>query len=237
MNWNLSSYQRSLNICSILTSKSEIKKIVYIFVLLSTVSTTVLAHPPHFRPCRFHEEVDEQELRDTENSGSWNEGTNTQTIISVASASVALAALFISLWNAWATRCHNRLSVRPNLSIIKHILPNSPQLRIIVRNNGLGPAIITGLHIFIDDSKQTFTRATHWQDIVAKLRIFGGTINGYAMHDTESLRPGDELLLLEIIDCTKTYNTQDIHTEIARLKIAIDYSSMYGDTFIEKLRK
>jgi hypothetical protein len=95
---------------------------------------------------------------------------NSNTAISLASAVVATAALFISIWNAWATRRHNRLSVRPHLALSKKTSPNAPQLTIDIKNNGLGPAIMTSIRVFVDDIDQSLTRAAQWQDIVAKLR-------------------------------------------------------------------
>lgn len=162
---------------------------------------------------------------------------DSNTAISLASAAVATAALFISIWNAWATRRHNRLSVQPHLALSKKTSPHAPQLTIDIKNNGLGPAIITGIRVFVDDIDQPLTRAAQWQDIVAKLRIFGGMITGYAMLSTEALRPGDTMLLVSINDPTKAYDVQTIQAETTRLRIVVEYSSMYGDKFKETLGK
>jgi hypothetical protein len=162
---------------------------------------------------------------------------NSNTAISLASAVVATAALFISIWNAWATRRHNRLSVRPHLALSKKTSPNAPQLTIDIKNNGLGPAIMTSIRVFVDDIDQSLTRAAQWQDIVAKLRIFGGMITGYAMLGAEALRPGDTRLLVSINDPTKIHDVQTIQAETTRLRIVVEYSSMYGDKFKETLGK
>jgi hypothetical protein len=157
------------------------------------------------------------------------------TAISLGSASVALAALFIAIWNVVATRHHNRLSVRPSLSFSRKISPISPQLTISVRNSGLGTAIIYKIQVYVDDVEQPLTCATQWQDIIAKLRIFGGMITGYAMQDKETLRPGEILSLVSIEDPDKPYDTREIVAEATRLKIIISYSSMYDEQFTEIL--
>jgi len=116
--------------------------------------------------------------------------------------------------------------------------PNSPQLTISVSNNGLGTAIIEKITVYLDNVEQPLTRAAHWQDIVANLRIFGGMINGYAMatQEKETLLPGNTLLLVSIEDPDKTYDVDEIQLETNQLKIIINYSSMYDKKFTEILR-
>ena len=53
---------------------------------------------------------------------------------------IAILALVIAILSAYATRVHNRLSVRPYLHINRSFSDN--KFRVYVRNSGTGPAII-----------------------------------------------------------------------------------------------
>jgi len=161
------------------------------------------------------------------------------TAIALASASVALAALFVSIRNVRAMRIHNELSVKPLLSIFTKISPSAPQLEIFIRNNGLGPAIINKVYVFIDDKKQTFEKAIHWKNIVGKIWDFDGMITGYAIQSkaTEALCSNKELRLLSIKDDTQIYVAQELAKKLTRLQIEVYYESMYGKQFIETLRE
>jgi hypothetical protein len=67
-------------------------------------------------------------------------------ITAIASACVAVCALFMTLWQAKIARRHNRLSVRPHLDFEREAYPTK-RIRLIVRNEGLGPAFITEVEV------------------------------------------------------------------------------------------
>lgn len=59
---------------------------------------------------------------------------------------ISVLALFASIWQARVSRTHNRLSVRPLLE--GHSLILDDVYRLEVRNDGLGPAVITDARAF-----------------------------------------------------------------------------------------
>src|SRR5258708_33930476 len=66
----------------------------------------------------------------------WNWlGRNAQQII-------ALMALFVAVWAGYASRRHNRLSVRPELMQYMEATENDLMFTLGVKNCGLGPARI-----------------------------------------------------------------------------------------------
>lgn len=64
-----------------------------------------------------------------------------EPVLAVASGIVALCALGASLYQAYLSRLHNRLSVKPHLAL--HVEQSPGQYKIELRNDGIGPAIIT----------------------------------------------------------------------------------------------
>jgi hypothetical protein len=63
------------------------------------------------------------------------------TVIAVCSVVIAVASLAVSAYVAWATRKHNRLSVRPMLGF-RTAYPGDDISGLILINSGLGPARI-----------------------------------------------------------------------------------------------
>ena len=68
------------------------------------------------------------------------------TVTSVCAVIIAVAALFVAVWSEIAIRNHNRLMVRPHLTIWRLFQEGEPFFRLEVRNRGLGPAFITSSH-------------------------------------------------------------------------------------------
>jgi len=167
---------------------------------------------------------------------TWISNLETKDIVSIASAVIALCALFTAIWNAVATRKHHKLSVRPHLSLMGSIIPESPHVNISVRNTGLGTAILDKIEVYLDNAIFPITRATHWFDLVQKLHNVTGDVEGYAMFNTESLRPGESLTLLEITG-NHVVDPEVVQAQIERIKIVVSYKSMYEERFTETYQR
>lgn len=63
-----------------------------------------------------------------------------------AAVGISVLALFATIWQARVTRTHNRLSVRPLLE--GHSLTRDDVYSLQIRNDGLGPAVITDARAF-----------------------------------------------------------------------------------------
>jgi hypothetical protein len=159
------------------------------------------------------------------------------TKISLSSVSLAIAALFISVWNVVTFRRHNRLSVRPSLSILKRIWQTHPQVSIIITNNGLGPAFIKRIIIRIDGKEYPLFTVNQWKTFFQNAGISNGIITCYTMQDKETLRPGDPLTLVSIDDSDRECNVHRVVNELNNLCVEVTYYSIYEEKFIEILGK
>lgn len=63
---------------------------------------------------------------------------------------VAIFALFLTVWQMKATAQHNRLSTKPIISL-KTTYSKSRIVQIDIINDGLGPAIINELVVFLSN--------------------------------------------------------------------------------------
>ena len=70
---------------------------------------------------------------------------NLEIIISISSVFIACMALFVAVWQGYATRKHNRLSIKPILHTSLDFSEGKVSLR--VKNCGVGPAIIKTIQV------------------------------------------------------------------------------------------
>jgi len=70
----------------------------------------------------------------------------------IAAAVIAACALVATIWQAFLTRAHNRLSVRPHLvrSIDRHVDGTGTEMTLRIKNCGIGPAIVRERGFCID---------------------------------------------------------------------------------------
>lgn len=66
---------------------------------------------------------------------------------------IAVLALVVSVWSAYETRKHNRLSVKPSISISGVFTDDQDESGILVSNNGSGPAFLQKFDVYIESKK------------------------------------------------------------------------------------
>jgi hypothetical protein len=64
---------------------------------------------------------------------------------------ISVVALCLSLWSAYATRLHNRLTVRPFVSVgLDLVGPATDKVGLSLRNDGFAMASLRNLQIYFD---------------------------------------------------------------------------------------
>src|SRR3989344_2263262 len=76
-----------------------------------------------------------------------------EAIAAIASAIIALCALGLSIWQGYLSRGHNRISVRPHLTMWTHKYHGDGLYAADIVNNGIGPAIIKCFSVKLDGKK------------------------------------------------------------------------------------
>ena len=80
-------------------------------------------------------------------------GNTCEGIGAIGSVLVASLAFGVTIWHAWTTRKHNRLSVKPLLNTWNDFGSFADGLEITLRNIGIGPALIESFEIYVDAKK------------------------------------------------------------------------------------
>lgn len=147
---------------------------------------------------------------------------------------ISICALLLTMYQAWVTRKHNRLSVQPRLTTHLRIERDAAEERITrviatLSNSGLGPAIIKSFEMLVNDKPYVVKHA----DEILNL-VFQNLTSHIAKPSAGVLRKNHifskdtttELLNLEI------WNATAFHLEEIKLfHIRVTYESAYGESF------
>lgn len=150
---------------------------------------------------------------------------------------VATFALLLTIFAAWQSRRHNRLTVRPHLdwNTAKVRAANSLMISFHLRNAGLGPAIITGYHFKIDHS--LFLPTT--RDVVGDLanECLKGVVHEVVLKELpgigSALMVGQSLCIakIEILGLQSEAGSW-FEDALDRADFEVSYESLYKERFM-----
>tara|TARA_R110002051_G_scaffold181774_1_gene251293 strand:+ start:66439 stop:66885 length:447 start_codon:yes stop_codon:yes gene_type:complete len=142
---------------------------------------------------------------------------NKKNIVSYAAMFTAFMALIVSIYEGYEIRKHNRLSVRPHL-ITEINIKGVRQESIIIKNGGLGPAIIKEFEIFANGKKMKF-----WNDAMNEIKLtkFSSLTN---LAEGDVIKSGERLPIVVLDTIIDNFN----------LSFNLKFKSMYDEDFILK---
>jgi hypothetical protein len=149
---------------------------------------------------------------------------NANTVIAICGVVIAVASLGLSVYVAWATRQHNRLSVRPLLGLTA-TFPAGGTAGLCLTNSGLGPARIISSQLIFDGHQFGEFNKIHVDDFRRHLAVrpHAATLGGQPFLDTDY-----QQFLLSI----DPYNSSEHHefrqVIESQLRLEIQYESIYG---------
>jgi hypothetical protein len=125
------------------------------------------------------------------------------------------------------TRRHNRLSVRPKLELSFNAGKDNFGFNVV--NNGLGPAVITGLTIRVDGQKADYSG--YLDDILGKMNLQGRLLKKSAIDSGSTLTAGGNA----VIFICKFQDNDDreaiLKNVYSRISIQMKYADMYDEPF------
>ena len=146
------------------------------------------------------------------------------TVIAICGVVIAVASLSVSAYVAWATRNHNRLSVRPLLGLTA-TFPVGATAGLRLTNSGLGPARIISSKLTSGGEEFGEFNKAHVDDFRRSLTVrpHAATLGGQPFLDTDY-----QQFLLSI----DPYNSSEHHefrqVIESQLRLEIQYESIYG---------
>ena len=149
---------------------------------------------------------------------------NASTVIAVCATVIAGASLGISVYEARATRMHNRRSVQPALGLWAKFSPGAIS-GLGLTNSGLGPAKITDSKLVIDGVELgDFSRSTAYK-LIDPLSF---PVDTCTFDNHPFLETGYEQFLLGVDPYDVIQHREFYELIESRLRIEIQYDSIYG---------
>lgn len=150
--------------------------------------------------------------------------------ISISSVLVALSAMFIAIWQAYLTRKHNHLSVRPHISISWKNIPGEA-LRCEMLNHGVGPAFIKKVVLVVGGQEHAVNSYEDYKMVFTKLGLHQFISDVKITHFNESSAVSTSQSYDFITFCSSD-TSQQVHETIAELirnlEVKVEYKCIYG---------
>ena len=118
-----------------------------------------------------------------------------ETIISTSAIIIALASICISIWESSIMREHYHLSVRPRLDYTFTVSENNAGF--LIRNKGLGPAIIKTRDYYIDGKILDETK-NHFSILIKEALNINTPTTFNSINKGKTIQAGEEINLFSL---------------------------------------
>ena len=153
-----------------------------------------------------------------------------EIVVSVSSVVIALAALFVAVWQGITTRQHNRRSVTPHLVVVRTIKPRVPQIDIRLKNNGVGPAMLREVDVTLDGEAISDENCEGWPQHLRTLSIPYKYCEVDLPAEGSFIPAGYDKSLLMVETKDDDFDPFEMASQLtARLRIRLQYESIYGE--------
>ncbi|CAL4869283.1 hypothetical protein MMA231_03575 (plasmid) [Asticcacaulis sp. MM231] len=160
----------------------------------------------------------------------WPYGLSSSDIIAMMSLLIAFGSLAFTIWQWHIARLHNRISVRPALTFDRRLKMSSGHW-IDMSNTGLGPAVVEGMFLRIDDIE---TFVTNFEEYKAVLRpLFDSCMKHMefvVFYPGETIGAGTTVRLIDYVNQNEHLDSHAL-AAMRRVSFRVCFKSMYGEQF------
>lgn len=150
---------------------------------------------------------------------------------------LAMSALGLTIYQAWLSRQHNRLSVKPHLvwDTQRNWTDAGLTLHLHIKNNGIGPAIIKDIQFFVDKRRFGLRQIDPVEQVADQL--LKGTRNyqvqAQSLPGIGSSMPSQATIEIAriFLPGMKKQNEQAFIELLSRGDIKVKYECLYGRSF------
>jgi hypothetical protein len=154
---------------------------------------------------------------------------NWELTLAVCGLLIALSASVATIWQGKLTRQHNRLSVKPILSVEGTAVINEP-VSIILKNTGLGPAIIKSYALSVDGKRISAEIADPQLEAMRQAGLGSHLIRFYSFGEGDTIAQGESHSLFETVSPQTVQKSIDqIKSAFNRVSVHVNYTSIYGE--------
>ncbi len=172
------------------------------------------------------------------------------TDLTAVAVIIAAIAVLLSLWQIWATRRHNRLSVTPQLVHVINAEDTDEEWGMFLRNTGVGPAKIKKILIVVDGKEYSTDSSEDLElaiDLISKKlerrhaeinprtdfnQIFPTT--SFSRFSNNLLLPaGEYQTLFSVKSSSPTVDEKRAFISVLdEIGVTSEYESLYGDKYL-----
>jgi hypothetical protein len=146
---------------------------------------------------------------------------------------IALCALVLTIWQAFLTRTHNKLTVKPYLTTWSTMAGNEDFYQVDLMNNGVGPALIQSFRVYVDNQELLGTES----DLIDTAIKMLFSQSGYDSHNAflskgYMMAANDRHELIKIkFSNPNVPRVEEVENAYKRIRIVIEYVSIYNDKY------
>ncbi|MBV1914949.1 MAG: hypothetical protein KUG72_06155 [Pseudomonadales bacterium] len=155
-----------------------------------------------------------------------------ETVIAIASTSIAAIALAVGLWGGFQTREHNELSVQPLLVASFSYGATNEESGILIENVGLGPAIIISAEIKVNNSVMPDLGYGGVKTAVSNLGIDHDWVVISGLKKNMVIPAGQVVPFIAVSKDEYELNINELLKIRDKVEFSIEYKSMYENNFI-----
>ena len=150
--------------------------------------------------------------------------------LSISAMIIAIASIAVSIWEGYTMRKHYHLSISPQLDY--SFFSSYNEAGFIISNKGLGPAIITSRHVYLDGVKIDESQNKFPYIIAEALKLNTKMMfSSHTLGIETIIDEGEDITLFSVYKKNNELFQQMIDELRDRVKFEINYSSLYGEKY------
>jgi hypothetical protein len=145
-----------------------------------------------------------------------------------------MCAFVATFWQAYISRQHNKLSVKPHLIGFSDNSSGGAEFHLFIQNNGVGPALITSFQITIDGNKIEKSSVDETIKTIKNKLFPKFNCNLVCSESDESymMAVNEKLTVFRFVfDANDRPTLNTIDDARNRIKVNVDYESIYKEKF------
>lgn len=139
---------------------------------------------------------------------------------------IAITAVLFTAYQAYLSRKHNKLSVKPHITISWANFSDAP-ISFTMCNDGLGPAIIKNFSVEVDGKVIQGDGPDVYKKAIISLGLQNVKYMSYNLTKGEAYSVGKSLVLLKFDEPPERY--EELSKDLSKLKFKITYTSIYEE--------
>ena len=150
--------------------------------------------------------------------------------LSISAMIIAIASIAVSVWEGYTMRQHYHLSISPKLDWSFSSTMN--QAGFVIANKGLGPAIITSRHIYIDGENIDESQKKFPYIIAEALELNNKMqFSSHTLSNKTVIDEGEDIYLFVLHKNNNELFQQKKDELQNRVVFEINYESLYGEKY------